>query len=257
MKGRSLIFSVLALAAVGITATPRGNVSKRVDERFDRSGCTVGAPTDRRAIHLIFTADSMFEGGPFALDCLEERAIKASFFFTGNFLRDRSNDSIVNRVIESGHYVGPHGDRHILLADWDENRTPLVTPDSALRDMDDNYTELKRFGIEKGRARTIVPPYEWYNRVHIEAYRSAGLSPVSPSPGIETFRDYTTPDMSDYRDSEYLWTQLLAREKSHGLDGAIMILHLGTQDVRTDKFYHRLPALIDTLTSLGYTFERF
>ncbi|MDE6396159.1 MAG: polysaccharide deacetylase family protein [Muribaculaceae bacterium] len=257
MKSRFLIMSVLAVTAVCMAALPPARPVPLVDERFDRSGCTVGAPTGSRAIHLIFTADSMFEGAPFALDCLDARDIKASFFFTGNFLRDRANDSIVNRVIKAGHYVGPHGDRHILLADWDDNRTPLVTPDSAVRDMHDNYVELKRFGVERNDAPTIVPPYEWYNRIHIDAYRADGLKPVSPSPGIETFRDYTTPDMPDYRGSDYLWNQLFEREKSHGLDGAIMILHLGTQDVRTDKFYHRLPALLDTLTALGYTFERF
>ncbi len=257
MKSKFLILSVIAATAVCMAALPGTPVSPRVDERFDRSGCTVGAPTDRRAIHLIFTADSMFEGAPFALDCLDARRIKASFFFTGNFLRDRANDSIITRIIRGGHYVGPHGDRHILLADWDEDRTPLVTPDSALRDMHDNYAELKRFGVERSNAKVIVPPYEWYHRTHIDAYRADGLLPVSPSPGIETFRDYTTPDMSDYRSSDYLWNQLFEREKSHGLDGAIMILHLGTQDVRTDKFYHRLPALLDTLAGLGYTFERF
>lgn len=248
---------VLTFCLASVAAVSPSGKKAAVAERFDRSGCTVGTATDKGAIHLIFTADSMFEGAPFALDCLDKHGIKASFFFTGNFLRERANDSIVKRIIDGGHYVGPHGDRHILLADWDESRTSLVTPDSAVRDMEDNYTELSRFGITRESAQVIVPPYEWYNRIHIDAYRAAGLSPVSPSPGIETFRDYTTPDMEDYRDSETLWNQLLERERTHGLQGAIMIIHLGTQDVRIDKFYHRMPALLDTLLARGYTFERF
>jgi hypothetical protein len=33
-----------------------------------------------------------------------------------------------------------------------------------------------------------------------------------------------------------------------------MLIHLGTEDKRTDKFYRRLPQLINTLREKGYEF---
>lgn len=79
-----------------------------------------------------------------------------------------------------------------------------------------------------------------------------GLLPVNSTPEIETYRDYTTPDMREYYTSRQMIDQLLDFETDHGLNGAIIILHLGTQDERTDKLYSHLPMLLDTLISLGY-----
>jgi len=39
-------------------------------------------------IYLAFTADEKAEGGEHILQVLEKNDIKASFFFTGNFLRN-------------------------------------------------------------------------------------------------------------------------------------------------------------------------
>lgn len=46
--------------------------------------------------------------------------IKASFFFTGNFLRNSNYETLVKKVINSGHYVGPHSDQHLLYCDWEQ-----------------------------------------------------------------------------------------------------------------------------------------
>lgn len=248
------VVSALALAA-GIVVNA-GMVSP-VHEGVDRCGCTVRRAVDgQRTLYLVFTADSMFEGGNYALDVLRDKGVKASFFFTGNFLRDTAaNAAIVRRTVAEGHYVGPHSDRHILLADWDDARTTLATADSAVADMEANYAELARYGVRREDAPWIIPPYEWYNAEHIQAFRANGMLPVSPSPGIMTFRDYTTPDMPDYWSADSMWRQLMERERKSGLDGSFIILHLGTQDVRTDKFYRYLPAIIDTLREKGYVFS--
>ena len=43
-------------------------------------------------------------------------------------------------------------------------------------------------------------------------------------------------------------------EKNEGLNGHIMLIHLGTHPDRTDKFYNQLDKLIKALTKKGYTF---
>ena len=39
-----------------------------------------------------------------------------------------------------------------------------------------------------------------------------------------------------------------------GLNGHILLIHLGTSDLRSDKFYDRLDGLIGKLLEKGYTF---
>ncbi len=224
----------------------------------DRWGCVIRSMTDKQTVvHLIFSADSMFEGGEYALDVLDSTGVKASFFFTGNFLRAAHNKSIIRRAIAAGHYIGPHSNRHLLLCDWDSERTTLISPDSMLVDLDSNYLELSRFGIDRRYARYVLPPYEWCNRSHADAYRQAGFIPIQPTPAIQTYRDYTTPDMPEYQSSDSMLRQLFDYEKTHGLNGTNIILHLGTQDIRTDKLYRHLPAIIDTLKARGYTLRRY
>lgn len=245
--------ALLTSAVVAFSAT---------DERRDSFGATVRVITpEYPSIHLIFTADSMFEGAPEALDAMARRGVKASFFLTGNYLRDSAAHApVIERILADCHYLGPHGDRHILIADWNRERSTLASPDSALADMKANIALLADFGVDTSRVKTIVPSFEWYNADHIAAFRASGLRPVSPTPGVETYRDYTLPDDPYYLSSDALMRQLLDYSdpvnaaNPHPLDGFIILFHLGTQDERTDKLYHRLPAILDTLTSRGYRF---
>ncbi|MCH5219550.1 MAG: polysaccharide deacetylase family protein [Muribaculaceae bacterium] len=253
---RGFIIGAIVLLLVGTAVAPFVVCGASADHSitYDRCGATVAMPSpDNKSVYLIFTADSMFEGADFALTCLKEHNVKASFFFTGNFLRDSvRNSPVIKRVIREGHYVGPHSDRHILLADWDSCRSTLVSPDSAVTDIMANIDELSSYGVMPTDVSYIVPPYEWYNAVHIKAYRDAGFIPVNPSPGFLSYRDYTTPDMEDYFSSDSIWSNFLENIRNRDINGEFIILHLGTQDSRTDKFYYRLPEMIDSLVARGY-----
>ena len=75
------------------------------------------------------------------------------------------------------------------------------------------------------------------------------------TPGTWTNADYTTPDMKNYRSSESIYDRVMEVEIRNGLNGHIMLFHLGTDDKRTDKFYERyLERLIRVLQREGYTF---
>lgn len=263
MRSLPYIVAAVAVTAVFTAAGSSGDVhpASVTTERghavcTDRHGCVVRFDADSPVVHLVFSADSMFEGGEYAVGVLDSMDVKASFFFTGNFLREPSNRAIVERIIRDGHYVGSHSNRHLLLADWDRDRTPLVTVDSLLHDLDSSYVELGCFGIRREETCYTLPPYEWCNAIHAEAYRSAGLTPVQPTPGVETYRDYTVPTMAEYRTAEWMFDQIFDYEKKHTLNGAIVIIHLGTWNERPDKLYHRLPAIIDGLRQHGYSLHR-
>jgi hypothetical protein len=62
----------------------------------------------------------------------------------------------------------------------------------------------------------------------------------------------------NYYDTEKIYNQLFEYEKSNrnGFNGFILLLHIGTEPERTDKFYFRLKELIIELRELGYSFKR-
>ena len=68
--------------------------------------------------------------------------------------------------------------------------------------------------------------------------------------------DYTTPDMGQkYRSSKFIYDKIMEIEKKEGLNGHLMLIHLGPDDRRTDKFYNGyLDKMIKTLKRKGYTF---
>lgn len=223
---------------------------------YDAHLAMVQHDTTSRNIYLIMSADSTFEGAPGALDALEARGIKANFFFTGRFMRRPENHAIVRRVIDGGHYVSGHSDQHLLYADWGKGRPVLVSPDSLLRDMRRCFATLDSMGVDTARAKYLVPPFEWIERSQTTLLRdSLGIIAINPTPGIQTYRDYTTPDMPYYWGSDSLERQLYQYEREHGLGGSFIIIHLGTDSTRTDKFYDKLPSILDSLTTLGYSFE--
>lgn len=224
---------------------------------YDHNGVLVRHDTTRQVIWLVMSADSTFEGAPIALDAMEKRGIKGSFFFTGRFLRDTANRAVIRRIIDGGHYVSGHSDGHLLYADWDKDKTVLVTPDSLINDMRRNIAALADMGVDTAALDWFMPPYEWIEKTQVPLLRdSLGLTVINPTPGIQIFRDYTTPDMPAYMTSDSILRQLYRFEREKGLDGAFLLVHLGTDSARHDKLYYHFAEMIDSLTALGYTFER-
>lgn len=82
---------------------------------------------------------------------------------------------------------------------------------------------------------------------------------INFTPGTRSNADYTTPDMGDrYVSSAAILQSILAHERQdpHGLNGFLLLIHIGTSPERTDKFYRSLEDLIVTLQERGYRFKR-
>ena len=150
--GAALIFLTGYSFADNDTARERGHAVA-----LDAHHVVVGCDTDSMVVRLVFSADSMFEGGEYAVGVLDSMHVPASFFFTGNFLRMKEYEPLIRRIVADGHYVGTHSNHHLLLADWDGKRTPLITPDSMLADLDSNYLELARFGVKRRSSGATAP----------------------------------------------------------------------------------------------------
>ncbi|MDR0825230.1 MAG: glycoside hydrolase family 9 protein, partial [Prevotella sp.] len=230
--------------------------AKDINCAYDNEGAIVQMNNDRKIIHLIFSADSAFEGMRVILKTLDKNKAIASFFLTGNCLRMNEHKDIIRQIINKGHYVGGHSDKHLLYAPWGNRNELLVSRDSLIDDFKQNMNELKKFGVNVDELGYYLPPYEWYNKASVRTVEALGQSTINYTPGTSTAADYTTPDMKNYRSSQELIDLLYNYETKNGLDGCIILIHPGTDQSRTDKLYNRLDEIIKALKKKGYRFER-
>lgn len=154
--------------------------------------------------------------------------------------------------------MGAHGDQHLLYCDWTKRDSLLVTKQEFISDLQKNYEELKRFGIKTSSAHFFLPAYEWYNDSISTWAKQLGLQLVDYTTGTLSHADYTTPDEKNYRSSDVIYKSIVDYEQKHssGLNGFILLMHIGTDSKRTDKFYDRLPQLIQWLKQKNYQLVR-
>jgi endoglucanase len=221
-------------------------------------GGIIRGPRAEKSIALIFTGGDFADGGGLIRRVLARKRVKASFFFTGDFFRFPANEDLITGLIADGHYIGPHSDKHLLYCSWEDRDRLLVQKKEFTGDIADNYREMEKFGISRQEARYFIPPYEWYNERIVAWAEEMGLILINYTPGTGSNADYTTPDMAEYRSSERIFDSIMAYEKSDpdGLNGFLLLLHIGTHPDRKDKFYYRLEELIGRLSSLDYVFVK-
>lgn len=221
-------------------------------------GAIIRGNPQQREVALVVTGGDYSDGGQHIKTVLHQKGVKASFFFTGDFLRDSSNRKLVSQLIADGHYIGPHSNRHPLYCSW-EKRDSLLISESAFRaDLEANYDLLHVFGIPKSRARYFIPPYEWYNDSIAAWTRQMDVILINYTPGTLSPADYTIPAMDNYRSAAEILTSIenYERRDPRGLNGFLLLIHIETHPERIDKFYWRLSELIDYLFSSGYRLMR-
>lgn len=224
----------------------------------DSEGAVIRMDTTKANVYLLFSAHDFNDGGEIIAKTLKENQVKASFFFTGDFYSNASNKKLIEKLRADGHYLGAHSDKHLLYADWSKRDSLLHSRDEFESDLKANYQKMKEAGIDILDSKYFLAPYEWYNKSIVDWSSQLGLTLVNFTPGIRTNADYTTPDMKSYKSSDWILSDLKAKEdKLQGkLNGSMILIHLGTSDKRTDKLYNRLGDLIDFLKSRGYQINR-
>lgn len=228
------------------------------DLLFSHGGIIRG-DTTKKQLSIIFSADVFDDGIGFIQRALKQSDIEASFFFTGKFLEKESNKKRVTELLKSGNYVGSHSYGHLLYCDWENRDSLLISRKEFVQDITQSYELLREFGIQKEDAKYFLPSYEWYNDSVSKWAAGLGLRLINFTPGTYSNADYTTPDMgSRYLPSDTIYNRIMRFEEkeSAGLNGFILLLHGGTDALRTDKFYFLLGKLIKDLKDKGYCFVR-
>jgi len=225
---------------------------------YSQGGIIRGDSTSQ-IIAFVFTGGDYADGGEHIADVLKNSGIQAGFFFTGDFYRDPDNFDLIQRLATDGHYLGPHSDQHLLYCAWENRDSLLVTKQEFVSDMVANYAIMAAVGINPDNAKYFIPPYEWYNDTISAWAGEQGWTLINNTPGTLSQADYTIPSMKNYRSSDEIWDNILNYEQNtaQGLNGFLLLIHIGTHPERVDKFYHKLEPLIEYFQGQGYKFQRF
>jgi len=245
---------VYAGKPVGQGSRTQNKTSRFVYEQ----GAIIRGDKTRRRLAIVFTGDEFGDGAATITRVLKQHDVKASFFLTGRFYRNPAFKSAIQTLRNNGHYLGAHSNDHLLYADWTNRNTLLITRESFVADLSKNYTAMSDFGISKNDARFFLPPFEWYNQTISNWTTSIGLRLINFTPGTRSNADYTTPDLTNYISSDAIVQQIKEYEGKDpaGLNGFILLMHIGVSAERTDKLYDRLDSLIDWLQTKEYELVR-
>jgi peptidoglycan/xylan/chitin deacetylase (PgdA/CDA1 family) len=205
---------------------------------------------------LVFTGHEFAEGAATILDELDRHKGRGSFFLTGDFLAKAEFEPIVRRIVAGGHFLGPHSDKHLLYCDWGPTKRRLVSRETFEADLHANLDKLARFTPR--RPAYFLPPYEHYDAEIARWTAALGMRLVNYTPGTRSNADYTEDAAANFVSSQAIFDSIIRREREdpHGLNGFLLLLHVGAGPKRTDKFHTRFGAMLDHLAAKGYQFVR-
>ncbi len=120
----------------------------------------------RDAVVLTFDDGPHVEGTPAVLEVLDRRQARATFFLVGEQVRKAP--AVARAIVDAGHEVALHGDRHVLLL---RRRVASFAAD------------LDRASAAIAEATGVVPtlyrpPYGVFSRGTLAHVRARGLEPV-------------------------------------------------------------------------------
>ncbi len=224
----------------------------------DHGAIIKATPTTEKSIALVFTGDEYGEGFNFIDSLLSKEKIKAGFFFTGRMYRNPQFQPAIQQLIKAGHYMGPHSNDHLLYNDWTKRDSLLVSFQEFSDDLNKNLNAMDEVGIDLKNVKLFIPPYEWWNDSVATWTQWRGMQLFSFTPGTFTNADYTWPEMGkQYRSNVFLMDKLSELiQQPDKFNGAIVLIHVGTDPRRKEKFYRELPAIIELLRKNQFTIKR-
>jgi peptidoglycan/xylan/chitin deacetylase (PgdA/CDA1 family) len=258
MDGTASLIYLLASQEASVKTSFVSSNHPVAKHTIDHGAIIKAAPTSTKSIALVFTGDEYGEGLTYIDSILQKEKIKAGFFFTGRMYSNRLFQPSIKKLMNAGHYMGPHSNDHLLYNDWNKRDSLLVSYQQFSQDLNKNLNAMEDIGIDVKNVKLFIPPYEWWNDSVASWTQWRGMQLFSFTPGTFTNADYTWPEMGkQYRSNKFLMDQLQSLiHQPQKLDGSIVLMHVGTDPRRKEKFYHQLPALIDLLQKNQFTIKR-
>jgi endoglucanase len=252
-----LLLPLRGLGQPAVSGKVAGQGSERRDVEL-REGGIIRGPTSARRLAVVFTGHGFAEGGEVILNELGKHKGEGSFFFTGDFLTNTSFKPLIQRIVRERHYLGPHSDKHVLYCPWEGPKKTLITRAEFRADLESNLGKIERFGVPRRQIRYFLPPYEYYNQEIVDWAKELGLTLVNYTPGTRSNADYTGEAEKNFVSSQAIFDSIVAKEKKdpNGLNGFMLLVHIGSGPDRRDKFSAWFGELLDYLAGKGYQFVR-
>ena len=230
----------------------------RVQCELENGGIIRGPKASKR-IALVFSGHEFAEGGEAILNALAQRQGRASFFLTGSFLLNPQFKSLVSQMVADGHYLGPHSDKHLRYCAGDEPQHTLISEEEFTGDLLANATKIAAHSFGERRfSRYFLPAFACYNREIVDWTRQQRWTLINFTPGTRSHADDTGEADPNFVSSAAIFDSIVKAEGEdpHGLNGFILLFHLGSGPGRADKFHFRFGELLDMLGGKGYQFVR-
>ncbi|HEX4437615.1 MAG TPA: polysaccharide deacetylase family protein [Solirubrobacteraceae bacterium] len=184
----------------------------------------------RRGYALTFDDGPHAEGTPTVLEILAREKVPATFFLVGEQIR--RNPSLPREILEAGHRIALHCDRHrnLLRLGPAQVREDIARAESAIGDATGQVPELYR------------PPYGVLNAAALRLARSRGWRTLLWSQWGRDWEKRATPE------------SIAAKVTEGAGEGSVLLLH-DADDYSADGSWRRtvaaLPSVIETMRARG------
>jgi len=215
---------------------------------------------EARQVALTFDADSERNGAEAILEALRARGLRATMFLSAGYIR--KHPDLVRRIVADGHEVANHMKTHPRLTSFARDRRQATLP-HVTREFVQAELGAAEESFREVTGRSLAPlwraPYGEHN-AEIRAwaaeagYRHVGWTRDPGSRQDLDTRDWVAdPASRIYRSSREIRDRILrfGAAGGHGLNGGIVLMHLGTQR-RRDPAHARLAEILDALAARGY-----
>lgn len=177
--------------------------------------------TNLKQMSLTINVDWGAEYLPLMLDILQQKGVRATFFFTGTFAEKYPN--LVKRTAEKGHEIGNHGYSHVHPNQLSQTQ------------MIDHLKKSEQILLELTGKRTTLyaPPYGEYNKSLVQVANDQGYRLIM----------WTADTIDWQRPTPEVINSRIMKKASNG---GIVLMHPIQQTVQA------LPVMIDQLKQKGY-----
>jgi peptidoglycan/xylan/chitin deacetylase (PgdA/CDA1 family) len=191
------------------------------------------------------------------LAILQEQQLKCTLFLTGKFME--RHPELVKEIVNLGHEIGNHTYNHPHLTTYTTDHQQQLRPGITREFVQAQL--LKTDSVFYALTGSKLKPY-WrapfgeYNQQILTWAAEAGYLHIHWTGSFDT-HDWVTDETSDlYHTPEEIFNQVmeLERENQDGLNGVIVLMHLGSQRLE-NHIFEILPRLIQEVRFRGYTFS--
>jgi len=220
------------------------------------------ASADINLFALTFDGGSSANAAADILDTLASRGVKSTVFLTGAFIK--RYPQTVTRIAAEGHELGNHTMNHPHLTTYAETRTQTTRPGVSRALLAEELTAPERLLFHNTDGLRFAPlwraPFGEYNQEICEWALSIGYIHIGWRQGGSwrvnlDSNDWVADESSPaYKTPQEIFDKIVnIARKPGGLNGGIILMHLGTERKQRQQQAHTiLGKLIDTLTEMGY-----